>query len=151
MSFLKNLGQKIGEQAKRFAPAALSPEKRFARALITTTSLMTMADGSADASELEQSSQIIAGHNSIRQYLTPAEAHEMYALIISELEKAYSNPTARLLEVNKRIAEIADTVKEAHWRRELIEFAGILARSNARGAAGEAERALEKKLADALA
>ena len=150
MGFFSNLGKSIEEQAKRFAPASLSPEKRFARAMITVSALITMADGTADDSEVEQASQIIAGHRSIQQYLTPTEAHEMYALVVTELQKAYTNSTTRLLEVNKRVAEIADTVKEANWRRELIEFGGVMARSNARGVAGEAERALEHKLAAAL-
>ncbi|WP_410951620.1 hypothetical protein [Pseudomonas sp. S1(2024)] len=150
MGFLSNLGKNLAEQAKRFAPAALSPEKRFARGLITISALMTMADGSAEESEVEKSSQIIAGHRSIQQHLTPADAHEMYGVIIGELQKAYTNSTSRLLEVNKRIAEIADSVKEPHWRRELIEFAGIMATSNSRGVAGDDERALQKKLSEAL-
>jgi tellurite resistance protein len=150
MSFLSNLGKSIESHAKRFAPAALSPEKRFARAMITVSALLTMADGAAEESEIEQASTIIAGHRSIQQYLTPVEAHDMYALILGELKKAYTDSTTRLMEVNKRIAEISDTVKEPHWRRELIEFAGIMARSNGRGVAGDAERALEHKLAAAL-
>jgi tellurite resistance protein len=150
MGFFSNLGKSIEDQAKRFAPAALSPEKRFARAMITVSALITMADGNADESEIDQASEIIAGHHSIQQYLSQVEAHEMYGLIVTELQKTYTNPTSRLMETNKRIAEIVDTVKQANWRRELIEFAGIMGRSNVRGQAGDAERALEHKLAASL-
>lgn len=151
MSFFKNFGSKLAEGAKRFAPAALTPEKRFARALITTSALITMADGSAEESEVEQASQIIAGHSSIKQYLTPTEAHDMYAEVVEELVSAYKNPTARLLEVNKRVAEIADTVKEANWRREIVEFAGVMGASNSRGQIGQDERAIIEKIKASLA
>ncbi|MBD8088422.1 hypothetical protein IFT48_00245 [Pseudomonas fluorescens] len=151
MSFLKNLGKSITASAKRFAPASLTPEKRFARALVTSSALITMADGSAEESEIEQASQIISGHNSIKQYLTPAEAHDMYAEIIEELVTAYKNPTSRLMEVNKRVAEIGDTVKEASWRREIIEFANVMASSNSRGRAGADEQAIIDKIKTILA
>jgi tellurite resistance protein len=150
MGIFSGFGQKLQDQAKRFAPASLTPEKRFARALITTSALLTMADGSAEDSEIEQASQIIAGHRSIQQYLTPNDAHEMYGLIITELQEAFKNSTARLLEVNKRVADIADSVKEQNWRRELIEFSNIMAASNSRGQAGEPERAILQKIASAL-
>lgn len=151
MSFFKNLGSAITAGAKRFAPTSLTPEKRFARALITSSALITMADGSAESSEIEQASQIIAGHNSIKQYLAPTEAHEMYAEVIEELVTAYKNPTSRLLEVNKRVAEIADTVKESNWRREIVEFANVMGSSNSRGRAGSDEQAIIDKIKTALA
>jgi len=151
MSFFKNLGNTLTAGVKRFAPASLTPEKRFARALVTSSALLTMADGSAEDSEIEQASQIIAGHNSIKQYLSPTEAHEMYAEVIEELVTAYKNPTSRLMEVNKRIAEIADTVKEANWRREIIEFANVMGSSNSRGRAGADEQVIIDKIKAALA
>lgn len=150
MSIFKNLGSALAAGAKRFAPASLTPEKRFARALITSSALLTMADGSAEESEIEQASQIISGHNSIKQYLSPTEAHSMYAEVVEELVAAYKNSTSRLLEVNKRVAEIADTVKEPNWRREIIEFANVMGASNSRGRAGADEQAIIDKIKNAI-
>lgn len=141
---------KLVENAKRLAPASLSPEKRFARALITGSALVALADGTADDGEINRASQIIAGHKSIKEYLVASEAHEMFSDVVQELQKAYRDPMNRLLEVNKRVAEIADTVKEPHYRQQVIEFAGVMGASNERGCIGSAEQAVIDKLKAAL-
>ena len=104
MSFFSNLGKNLAEQAKRFAPAALSPEKRFARGMITVSALMTMADGSAEDSEVEKSSQISAGHRSIQQYLTPANSISSRRQCGSSTESAIS--AMRLLTSSRREVEL---------------------------------------------
>lgn len=140
------------DSAKRFAPSALTPEKRFAKALITASSLMTMADGKAETSEIEAASTVLFNHRSIKEFLTPAEAQEMYSLQITKLgEAGDKNPMALTLEVNGMVAEIADSVKQAHWRQEILEIAKMVGESNGQGRLGSAEEGILRKLQAALA
>lgn len=140
------------DAAKRYAPAALTPEKRFAKALINVSSLMTMADGKAEDSEIEAASEVIFNHTSIKQFLTPQEAHEMYSLGIGKLQtSAGKSSTAMKLEVNAIIAEIADSVKEGHRRREVVETAKMIGESNGNGRMGDDEKAMLAKIESALA
>lgn len=139
------------DSAKRFAPSALTPEKRFAKALITASSLMTMADGKAETSEIEAASTVIFSHRSIKEFLTPTEAQEMYSLQITKLgEASDKNPMALTLEVNGMVAEVADSVKQSHWRQEILEIAKMVGESNGQGRLGSAEEALLRKLQGAL-
>lgn len=149
--FKKMFGN-LADQAKRFSPAALTPEKRFAKALVTASSVMTMADGKAEDTEIESSSAILFNHRSIKQFLSPTEAQEMYSLQISKLQEADSKGKAiMLLEVNGMVAEIADSVKENHWRQEILEIAKMIGESNGSGRLGEAEQGVLNKLRAALA
>lgn len=148
----KKLFQNAVEQAKRYSPSALTPEKRFAKGLITASSLMTMADGKAENSEIEAASTVLFNHRSIKQFLTPTEAQEMYSLQIAKLgEAGDKNPMALTLEVNGMVAEIADSVKENHWRQEILEIAKMVGESNGQGRLGTAEEAIFRKIQAALA
>lgn len=147
-SFLKN----TVDAAKRYAPSALSPEKRFAKALINVSALMTMADGEADEGEVETTSQLIFAHTSIQQYLSSSEAHGMYSHGIETLQEAAKKGDMGLrLQVNAMVGEIADTVRESRWRAEILETAKMIGESNDQGRIGSDEQKMLDKIKNALA
>lgn len=149
---LKKFFQNTVDAAKRYAPSALTPEKRFAKAIISASSLLTMADGKAEESEIEAASTIIFSHRSIKQFLTPAEAQEMYAMQIEKLQQAnIKGKVPFSLEVNGLVAEIADSVADRQWRAEVLETAKMVGESNGNGRLGDDEQAILKKLQTAMA
>lgn len=148
---IKNMLNSLKDKAKQLAPAMLTPEKRFAKAVIATVSLMTMADGQADTSEIEASSNVIFGHKSVKEFLTVDEAKEMYANQIKSLDLLHKQgASAVLLEVNSMIAEIAESVTNNVWRAEIISVAKQIGASNESGSIGSDEKAILDKIESAF-
>lgn len=145
---LKGMLNSIVDKAKQLSPSMLTPEKRFAKGIIATVSLMTMADGEADSSEIEASSNVIFNHKSVQEFLSADDAKKMYAGQIKLLQDSLSNhgQPGFLLEVNSMIAELASSIVDSSWREEIITVAKAIGASNESGTLGEKEQAILVKI-----
>jgi len=154
MSFfeqLSSLALQAKDLALKYSPSALTPEKRFAKACISACALLTMADGEAEATEVEMASEFIMGVPEIKKYFDMAEAHEIFALQLTALETASKKGNVMfLMETNKIIAEIHSSVDDESYVGTILAVAETMATSNSRGVAGKDELAVINTLKAAL-
>jgi tellurite resistance protein len=133
--------------AAKWAPTALSPEKKFGKGIVTACTLITMADGEAEESELDAAVDFIVNIPEIGEYLGVEAANEVLAMQIEELQAAHNKGTAMFtMTINKMAAEIRNNVENPEWRSTVLAVAEAMASSNSNGVAG----ADEQKILDRL-
>lgn len=151
MTFLNQALAQMKDMTAKYAPTALSPEKRYGKGCVTACALVTMADGEAEASELDMAADFIMGIDTINDYLGVEEANEILALQIGALQKAFDKNAAMFtMEVNKMLAEIKSGVESAEWRDSIKALAESMASSNSAGKAGPDEQKMLDKIENAI-
>lgn len=154
MSFfemVKNAAEGATALGKKYAPAALSPEKRFAFGVVTACALITMADGDAEESEINEASDFLMNIEQINSYIGLEEANEIFAMQISELQKAHDQGSGMFaMAVNKMIGSIKSGVTDPEWTMSVMAVAEVMATKNSNGKAGPDEIAMLHKMRTAI-
>ena len=154
MSFfamVKNAADGAAALGKKYAPAALSPEKRFAFGVITACALITMADGDAEEREIDEASDFLSHTEQVNAYVGLEEANEIFAMQISELQRAFGKSKGMFaMAVNKMIGSIKSGVTDPEWTMSVMAVAEVMSTKNSSGKAGTDEIAMLHKLRTAI-
>nr|VFK78443.1 MAG: Tellurite resistance protein [Candidatus Kentron sp. SD] len=149
--FLKNVTAQADEVRKKYAPKALSPEKRYAHGIVTVCALLAMADGELEESEVEAASRFLMGVNEVQQYFGEADALELFSQLVNDLQSESTKGKAFFkMQTNKMIAEIKGMVARQDWRSNIMLIAKEMAKSNQAGKAGPHEQAILNQLETTL-
>nr|VFJ48462.1 MAG: Tellurite resistance protein TerB [Candidatus Kentron sp. FM]VFJ48712.1 MAG: Tellurite resistance protein TerB [Candidatus Kentron sp. FM]VFK08163.1 MAG: Tellurite resistance protein TerB [Candidatus Kentron sp. FM] len=145
--FLRNVTAQADEIRKKYAPKALSPEKRYAHGIATVCALLAMADGELEESEVEAASQFLMGVNEVQQYFGEADALELFSQLVNDLQSESTKGKAFFkMQTNKMIAQIKETVTRQDWRSNIMLIAKEMAKSNQAGKPGAHEQAMLDQL-----
>nr|VFK23050.1 MAG: Tellurite resistance protein TerB [Candidatus Kentron sp. MB]VFK26637.1 MAG: Tellurite resistance protein TerB [Candidatus Kentron sp. MB]VFK74516.1 MAG: Tellurite resistance protein TerB [Candidatus Kentron sp. MB] len=149
--FLKNVTTQADEIRKKYAPKMLSPEKRYARGIVSVCALLAMADGELEESEVEAASQFLMGVNEIQQYFGESDALELFSQLVNDLQTESTKGRAfSKMQINKMIAELKETVTRQDWRSNIMLIAKEMAGANHAGKPGAHEQNIISQLEAAI-
>jgi tellurite resistance protein len=127
---LKKAADRATDLAKLYAPSALSPEKRFAKAIVMGCAMVTMADGQVEESEINTCDTFIRNIPEIKQYLGETQAQELLMHVINELNAQFKMGVAMFdLMVNRYVSEMREGVTNPQWQDTVILTAQTVAGS----------------------
>lgn len=122
----------------KFAPSALSPKKRFGKAVVDVCALMVMADGEAEEAEIEKAYEFLSDIEAIRSCISPEEVSEMFRASISALARAYKKSSIEFkFRTSAVVLEISSSVTSEGYRNNLIFIAKNMAEASSSDGADE--------------
>ena len=149
MSFLNSMQEKGKTLFAKIAPTDFSEQKQFAVATAEIISMMAMADGMIEESEIDTVANIIDGNLCSIDYLGIDASHAKVADTLSELQRSYGISEAYFVQTcDRMLDEIVNKVAALGWRHQLVDFAQEIAKTD--GEISDNEKALLELIAKKL-
>lgn len=128
---VSDLGGKVAKGAARYAPAAMSEDKRFSNAYAASLALLVCADLEVEADETIAALNFMQGDPSLRDRGLIVSALGFYGEFIDDLSGTFSNQPSYLLKKAQIIQEHIAVDLNPAYKRDLMTLCNALIGANA--------------------